>query len=202
MKTRAYFDKKIEALKNELYEAIHELASVYQNTHEKYFIYPQEEEEISFYNSSTDTFENHKIGEVLVDKKGICIYPKLDDYCPYALSDIINIHDILSLRSIFENENLRNKLCREVADLAATCRGKEVQYLIYPQENEKEIQFLNSASEKFEPCKIKNILIGETWVYVYPVSSAFCSYNLPQIRNSDDLMIVKSLITREMNRSI
>ena len=104
MKAPEYFENKIAALRNELYSEINELASNYQKDNKRRMVYPNGPVEIAFCNESSEKFEPHKIKDILIDEKGVCIYPESSDYLPYELTDIINVHDLMVLKSIIVQE--------------------------------------------------------------------------------------------------
>jgi len=104
MKAPEYFENKIDMLRSELYSEINELVSNVQKDNKRRMIYPNGPVEIAFCNESSEKFEPHKIKDILIDDKGVCIYPESSEYLPFELTDIINVHDLMLLKSIIEQQ--------------------------------------------------------------------------------------------------
>ncbi|SEL98995.1 hypothetical protein SAMN04487910_3826 [Aquimarina amphilecti] len=194
MKTQEYFIKKIDQLRDELYSEINEFASLYRKYDDKRLIYPKTDSEIMFCNATSEKFESHKIQDVLIDKKRICIYPKSDTFLPYDLMDIINIYDLIILRSVLEKDRSRQGVYLEIRQL------------IYNQKfsvnvNNEEIQFFLKSSEACAFDKIKNIIINEFEVFIYPQSSEFDPFSLSNVISENDLKVLKIIIEKELKQN-
>ncbi|WP_405205383.1 hypothetical protein [Aquimarina sp. LLG6339-5] len=191
MKTQKYFIKKINRLRDELYLEINEFASKYRKYDDKRLIYPKTNSKIMFCNVTSKKFETHEIQDVLIDEKGIGIYPKSDAFLPYDLMDIINIYDLMMLRSVLENDGPRQEVYLETKQLIG---NQKLSFNV----KEGEIHFFLKSSEAFASNKIKKIIINDSEVSIYPESNNFDPFSLSSVINENDLKVLKTIIEQEL----
>ncbi|RKN12973.1 hypothetical protein D7035_18175, partial [Aquimarina sp. AD1] len=142
MKTQEYFIKKIDRFRDELYSEINEFASIYLKYDDKRLIYPKTNSEIGFCNIASEKIETQEIQDILIDEKGICIYPKSDAFLSYDLMDVVNIYDLMILRSVVENDGPRQNVYLEIRELIG---NQKFSFTV----GEGKIQFFLKSSEAF-----------------------------------------------------
>ncbi|WP_027392574.1 hypothetical protein [Aquimarina latercula] len=194
MKTQEYFIKKIDRFRDELYSEINEFASIYLKYDDKRLIYPKTNSEIGFCNIASEKIETQEIQDILIDEKGICIYPKSDAFLSYDLMEVVNIYDLMILRSVVENDGPRQNVYLEIRELIG---NQKFSFTV----REGKIQFFLKSSEAFALDKIKNIIINEFEVFIYPQSSDFDPFSLSDVISENDLKVLKTIIEKELKQN-
>ncbi|WP_299188157.1 hypothetical protein [uncultured Aquimarina sp.] len=194
MKTQEYFIKKIDQLRDELYEEINKFASRYRKYDDKRLVYPKMNSEIGFCNITSEKIETQEIQDILIDEKGICIYPKSDAFLPYDLMDVVNIYDLMILRSVLEKDNMRQNLYLKIRQFT---RNQKFSFTV----TDGEIQFFLKSSESFALDRIKYIIINGVEVFIYPLSNDFDPFSLSDVISENDLRVLKIIIEKELNQN-
>ncbi|WP_394747508.1 hypothetical protein [Spongiimicrobium salis] len=197
MKTEAYFKEKIKELRAALYTDIYQLATMFMEGGEACFMYPHKGEQILFYKATTDTLEYQEVADILMDQKGICIYPKSHDFLPYPLTSVIHIHDLMTLRAIVEGDCPRFALYQEIKALAIQLKGERNSYSPQMPVETMRISFLRTSLDQFEKEAVKNIIVQDQDVFIYPVSDDFKPHSLSRVANIPDLELLKTFLKQE-----